>query len=80
MTRLERLADRAVVLPVAAFLLLTPPVLHVFSRDSAIFGIPVLFLYCFTVWAVLIGLGRALARRLHRASGEAAPPGAEPER
>lgn len=80
MTRLERLADRAVALPAAAFVLLTPPILHVFGRDATVLGIPVLFLYAFTVWAVLIALGRALSRSLRRAAeaaGDGPADGAE---
>ena len=77
MTRLERLTDRAVALPIAAFIAMTPPILHVFSRDGTVFGIPILFLYAFSIWAVLIAFGRALARRLNRDGSEDAAPGAD---
>jgi hypothetical protein len=72
MTRRERLADRAVVLPIVAFLLMTPPILGLFARDGALLGIPMLYLYCFLAWAVLIALGCALARRLRQLGPEAA--------
>ena len=77
MTRRERLADRAVMLPIVAFLLLTPPILSVFARDGMLLGVPVLFLYAFAIWAVLILLGRALAKRLSRLGPESAASGAD---
>ncbi|MGE5147084.1 MAG: hypothetical protein ACM3N5_10060 [Candidatus Eiseniibacteriota bacterium] len=77
MTGRERLADRAVMLPIVAFLLLTPPILGVFAGDGMVLGIPVLFLYAFAIWAVLIVLGRALALRLHQLGPESAAPGAD---
>ena len=73
MTRRERLADRAVMLPIVAFLLLTPPILSVFAKDGMVLDVPVLFLYCFAAWALLIVLGRALAHRLRQLGSEAVP-------
>ncbi len=45
---------------VALFLLgvvlLTPPFLTIFSNGGWLFGIPLLYVYLFLVWAALIGL------------------------
>jgi len=37
-----------------ALLALNPPILSIFSARLFIFGIPVLFLYLFLVWAAII--------------------------
>ncbi|WP_198671028.1 hypothetical protein [Oceanibium sediminis] len=56
--------DGAIATPLAGCLLLASPLLNIFSGDATIFGIPVAFVYVFTVWAGLIIVTRALARRL----------------
>jgi hypothetical protein len=37
-------------------LLLTPPLLIVFNQATRLLGVPLLYLYLFVVWAVLIAL------------------------
>lgn len=64
MPRLERMSERAVALPVAAFVLLSPPILGLFDRVTVLDGMPVIYLYLFGAWLGLIALARALARRL----------------
>ncbi len=59
-----RLADRAFVLPIVAFFLLTPPILAIFNAPVLIFGIPLLHAYCFAVWLVAIAAGGWLAQRM----------------
>jgi Ca2+/Na+ antiporter len=39
-----------------AVLLLTPPLLIIFNQPTRLFGVPLLYLYLFVVWAVLIAL------------------------
>jgi hypothetical protein len=39
-----------------AVLLLTPPLLIVFNQPTRLFGVPLLYLYLFVIWAVLIAL------------------------
>jgi len=68
MTRLQRWRDRALLVPVATFVLLTPPVLQVFGIKATVFGVPLLFVYFFSVWALLIAIGGRVARRLSRLS------------
>jgi len=59
-----RLADRALVLTVATFILLTPPIVTIFDVPVVIFGLPLLHVACFVVWLVAIALGGWLASRL----------------
>lgn len=37
-------------------LLFNYPVLHIFSRNGFVWGIPILYVYVFASWAALIGL------------------------
>jgi hypothetical protein len=72
-----RLTDRAFVLPVVAFFLLTPPILSIFNAPTLVFGIPLLHVYCFAVWLIAIACGGWLARRMI-AEGDEAGSEAEP--
>ncbi len=61
--------DRLVGLFVAGVVLLNPPVLDLFS-GGWVFGIPSLYVYFFTVWALLIvGLALVLEGRPARSEG-----------
>jgi hypothetical protein len=51
--------------------LFLPPVLLVFDRPTMLLGIPILYLYLFIAWAVLIVLGALAVRGLNW--GEPAP-------
>ena len=64
MIRAERLRDRALALPVAAFVALTPPILWAFGQGGALFGAPLLYVYVFLVWLLAILAGAWAARRL----------------
>ena len=66
-----RLTDRAFVLPVVAFFLLTPPIFSIFNAPKLVFGIPLLHVYCFAVWLIVIACGGWLARRMIAEEGEA---------
>ncbi len=59
-----RLADRALVLTVATFILLTPPIVAIFDLPVAIYGLPLLHVACFAVWLLAIALGGLLAARM----------------
>lgn len=48
--------QRLVALFLLGCLLFNYPLLNLFSRGGEIFGIPVLYVYVFAVWALLIGL------------------------
>ena len=47
--------ERLVALALAGILALNYPLLFLFSNHSLVFGIPILYLYLFLVWGVLIG-------------------------
>ena len=52
----ERTRARLVALAVAAFALFSDPLLRVFDRDVLVLGVPLVWLYVFVVWGLLIGL------------------------
>lgn len=52
----ERTRTRLVVLAVLAFALFNYPLLHVFDTDVLVLGVPLVWLYVFGSWALLIGL------------------------
>ncbi len=56
MNRYQLTGQRLAALMVVAALLLNYPLLSLFSVEGAIFGIPVLYAYLFSVWAVVIAL------------------------
>jgi hypothetical protein len=59
-----RLSEKALVLTVGSLVLLTPPILTIFDVKLTVFGIPLLYVYCFAVWLAAIVLGGRLARRM----------------
>lgn len=65
--------DLAVMLPVAAVLLLMPPLIQIFATSAAPVGIPSIVLYIFAVWAAAILVAVVVARRAHPV------PGSDPE-
>lgn len=93
MPSIERLVDRAGVLTVIAFLLLSPPILTIFAQGRTVAGIPLLPLYAFGAWLIVIAAGGVLAHRLQAAEqsrlprlsdgsppAEASPPATAPDR
>lgn len=67
-----RLRDAAVVVPVSGLLLLMPPILQLFAVPVTVLGIPLVVLFLFGVWAVLVLLTWWFARRL-AGRGESPP-------
>ena len=53
----QRIRERAIVLPLVAFVVLVPPFLTLFNKPITIFEIPLLYIYVFCVWLILILLG-----------------------
>lgn len=64
MVRQKRIAERLVALFLLGVLLLFPPVLEAFNRPVRVLGLPVLYLYLFAAWALLILLTAVVARRI----------------
>jgi uncharacterized membrane protein YvlD (DUF360 family) len=51
-----RRTERLVALVVIGILAFNYPLLYLFKGPGMLFGIPLLYLYLFVVWAVLLGL------------------------
>ena len=49
-----RTEERAVVLFLVALLAFNPPLLSIFASDALVFGVPLLYLYLFCAWGVVI--------------------------
>ncbi len=57
MNRYHRLkGQRLIALFFVGMLLFNYPILTLFSNDGRIWGIPILYIYVFTSWTILIGL------------------------
>ena len=58
---------------VALFLLgavaFNPPLLAIFDVDTLVLGVPLLYVYLFAAWAILIALVRLVAERSEEAGG-----------
>ena len=59
----EKLGQRLVALCMLGCLLFNYPLLALFNVRGAVSGIPILYAYIFTVWALLIALIALAARR-----------------
>lgn len=71
-----KIRDRALVLPLAGFALVMPPMAGIFQLDLKIAGVPFTLIYLFAVWAGLIAGSWRLSRHLGRAEA-AGPQGPE---
>ena len=59
----EKRKERLVALVIAAAVALNYPLLYLFSGEWLLFGIPVLYLYLFTMWAIIIGVVALITER-----------------
>ena len=71
--RSARARDAAIVLPILLAVLLAPPVVLIFARPAAPWGVPLIVIYIFAVWAAAILASFLLARRLKGAPEPRAP-------
>lgn len=62
MARPEAKGERSLGLFALGLLILNPPLLSIFSVETSFFGLPLLYLYLFGVWAMLIVLMALIAR------------------
>lgn len=67
-----RVRSAAVLAPIAGLFLLMPPFILLFATPRMVFGIPLVVLYMFGVWALLIAVTWQLTRRLAARDAEAA--------
>ena len=61
------IVNRLLAIFLLGALAFSPPFLAIFAVDDVVFGMPVLFLYLFGAWALLIAL---VAATLERSPGE----------
>jgi hypothetical protein len=64
MHRQNRARDSLIALFVLGVFLFLPPFFLIFDRPIRLLGIPLLYLYLFIAWALLIALGAMAARRI----------------
>lgn len=56
--------DAAKILPIAAAVLLLPPFILVFAAPATIAGVPLIVVYVFAAWAVIVLAAWLVARRI----------------
>lgn len=56
MHRSDITGQRLITIVLLGCVLFNYPVLSLFSKPNALFGIPLLYFYLFAIWALLIGL------------------------
>ncbi|MCC7281125.1 MAG: hypothetical protein IT556_02005 [Acetobacteraceae bacterium] len=76
MIRRNTTHERLVALFILGVVLLVPPVLAVFNREDRVLGVPLLYLYLFAAWALLIALAALVAVRIVPDADAAPPDGA----
>ena len=83
MPRPDNTAERSLALFLLGLAVFTPPLLAVFSVEGTWLGVPVLYLYVFAAWAVLIllmGLSAAQSgEHPPRPTPSSSPPAADEE-
>lgn len=62
----EQRGQRLAALFLLGCLLFNYPLLQLFARDGAVFGMPLLYCYVFGAWAALIGLMALVVERRDR--------------
>ena len=60
----QRIRDAGTLLPIVAAILFLPPLTLIFSAPVAIAGIPLILVYLFTAWALVIAAACVLASRI----------------
>jgi hypothetical protein len=67
-----RRRDRLIGMFLLALLLLNPPLLLLFGGDATLFGLPLLYLYVFVAWLLVIGAVAWITerRRTRRRAGD----------
>lgn len=66
LTRPSRTREFATLLPLVGAFFLVSPVILVFAAPMTVLGIPLILVYLFGVWALLIGSAALISRRLAR--------------
>ncbi len=75
----ERGTARVAALFVLGAVLFSPLLLEIFDFPGAtVFGVPLLFFYLFSSWAILVALTAWLSQRLDEPAAQAGPPSPPP--
>ncbi len=75
MIRSGQLRERMIVLFAVGVLAFNYPILSLFSVDRHLFGVPVLFVYIFSVWLALILLLALIVRAAPKRPSDRPPSG-----
>jgi hypothetical protein len=73
MSRPGLTGERLAAMFILAAVLFNPPVLSIFNRAEQLFGVPLLYLYLFLAWALLITLTALLVERAEEGSEPVKP-------
>ena len=73
-TEEQGVRDAATLLPVVAAILLLPPFLLVAAAPVLVAGIPLIVVYVFSVWAIIILCAFLVGRRISRRTREGGDP------
>lgn len=74
MKRSDMTGERIFALFLLGTIAFNAPILTIFSTDTVVFGIPLLFVYLFAAWSVLIALMALTTTRWPRDSVLTPPP------
>lgn len=71
---IEKFSERYAALLILAALLFNPPIMSIFNSTELFIGVPILYLYLFCAWALIIGLNAYLAAKLSAARNSITTP------
>lgn len=60
----RRLESAALILPLLGAAIIVPPIIGVFNAPRLVFGVPLVAVYLFAIWAALIALTAVLGQSL----------------
>jgi len=61
----RKLENAAMALLIFGAIMIVPPILSIFNIPTQLFGAPLVVIYLFTIWIILIGATFFLSSRLH---------------
>lgn len=68
--RARHIGDMATILPVMTILLFMPPLILVFATPRTVFDVPLIVIYLYFVWALVILVNFVVVRKMTRAGKE----------
>jgi len=73
-----KIGERCVALFLFAILIFHPPLLSIFTVETFFAGLPLLYVYLFSAWCILVGLVALTTRRRSRPRADGAANTAAP--